>query len=100
MDNTLKSAHLSYKQPSRNQSVLQKYYQTKLHKLYSSPNIIRVIKITEGEMDSICSRHEGDENGHKIFARKPEGKIFWETYPGINGMSTLKCILKEHEMIV
>jgi hypothetical protein len=42
-----------------------------LHNLYSSQNIIRVIRINENEMGNVASL-KGMRNAHKILLGKPE----------------------------
>jgi hypothetical protein len=39
----------------------RRLHNEKLHKLYASPNIIRVRKIKENEMDRTCNTHGKDE---------------------------------------
>jgi hypothetical protein len=42
--------------------------------LYSSPSIIRIIKITEDEMGGACSINEHKRNAYRILVNKPGGK--------------------------
>jgi hypothetical protein len=39
----------------------RKLHNEELHKLYSSPNIIRMIQVKEDEMGRACSTNGGDE---------------------------------------
>jgi hypothetical protein len=39
----------------------RKLHNEELHKLYSSPDIIRMIQVKEDEMGRACSTNEGDE---------------------------------------
>jgi len=41
--------------------------------LYTTSNIIEVIKMKEGEMGGACSMNGSDEKGYKILAGKSEG---------------------------
>jgi hypothetical protein len=50
----------------------RKLHNEELHNLYSSPNIIRMIK--EGEMDMACSTNGEKRNAYRIWEGNPEGK--------------------------
>jgi hypothetical protein len=39
----------------------RKLHNEELHDLYSSPNIIRIIKVEEDEMGGVCSTNVGEE---------------------------------------
>jgi hypothetical protein len=43
-----------------------------LHKLYSSPNTIRMTK--SGERGNACTTHGEKINAYRVFVGKPEGK--------------------------
>jgi hypothetical protein len=45
-----------------------------LHNLYSSRNIIRMIKVEEDEVGSACSKHGEQRNAYRVLVGKPEGK--------------------------
>jgi hypothetical protein len=48
-------------------------HKEELNDLYSSPNIIRMIKL--GRMGGACSRYGGESRGvYRVLVRKPEGK--------------------------
>jgi hypothetical protein len=52
----------------------RKMHNEELHNLYSSPSIIRMIKVKEDEMGRACSTHEAKRNAYRILVEKPEGK--------------------------
>jgi hypothetical protein len=52
----------------------RKQHYEELHNLYSSPSIIRMIKIKEDEMDKACSTHEREEECVKDFGGKTRRK--------------------------
>jgi hypothetical protein len=65
--------------PKRNEVIgrWRKLRIQKLHNLYSSPNIIRIIKtrrIRWDGKDSACSTHEGEEECMQDLTGKPEAK--------------------------
>jgi hypothetical protein len=56
----------------------------RLHKkellaLYSSPNIIRVIKIKKNEIGGTCSSYGDRRGADGVLVEKPEGKTTWNT---------------------
>jgi hypothetical protein len=52
----------------------RKLHNEELHDLYSSPTIVRVIKIEKNEMGGACSSN-GDRRGmYRVLVRKSEGK--------------------------
>jgi len=58
----------------------RKLHNDELHSLYSAPNIVRVIRTKDDEVDGPCSRHGGGERclqGFGSLARREEtsGKI-------------------------
>jgi hypothetical protein len=50
----------------------RKLHNEELHNLYSSPNIIRMIKADE--MGRACNTNGGKRNAYRIWVGKPEGK--------------------------
>jgi hypothetical protein len=52
----------------------KKLQNEKLHNLYSSPNIIRMIKSRRNEMGRVCSTNGSEENAYRILVGKPERK--------------------------
>jgi hypothetical protein len=52
----------------------RKLYNEELHDVYSSPSIIRIIKIEEGEMGGACSLNGEKRNMYRLLVGKPEGK--------------------------
>jgi hypothetical protein len=53
----------------------RKLHTEELNNLYSSPNVIIMIEVREGEMDSACSTHAGEEEYiYRVFVGNPEGK--------------------------
>jgi hypothetical protein len=50
-----------------------KLHNEELHKLYSAPNIIRMIK-SKREMGRACSTNRAKRNAYSILLGKPEGK--------------------------
>jgi hypothetical protein len=48
----------------------RKLHNEELHNLYSPPNIIRMIKIKEDQMDGACGAHGGDEKCVQILGWK------------------------------
>jgi hypothetical protein len=52
----------------------RKLHNNEIHSLYSSPNIIRLIKSRGGEVGGTVSTHAGGERCLKGFVGRPEGK--------------------------
>jgi hypothetical protein len=52
----------------------RKLHNEKLHNLYPSPNIIRMIKSSRMEMGRACSTHGEKKNSCGILVGKPEGR--------------------------
>ena len=52
----------------------RKLHNDELHYLYSSPNIVRVIKIVKSEMSWAYSAHVGRRGLYRVLVGKPEGK--------------------------
>jgi hypothetical protein len=52
----------------------RKLHYEELHNLYSSPSMIRMIKIKEDEMDKACSTHGREEECVKDFSGKTRRK--------------------------
>jgi hypothetical protein len=48
----------------------RRLHNKELYALYSSPNIIRVIKIKKTEMERACSRYGGEERSIGDFGRE------------------------------
>jgi hypothetical protein len=61
--------------PKRDEATgdLRKLHNEKLHSLYSSPNITRMIKSRGHEMGRACSTKGEKWNACKILVGKPEG---------------------------
>jgi hypothetical protein len=53
-------------------------FNEELHKLYSSPSIIRMIKSGRMRWAGHVARMGAKRNAYRIFVGKPEGKIHWE----------------------
>jgi len=52
----------------------RKLHDEELYFLYSSPNIVRVIKVEKNEMGEACSTY-GERRGiYRVLVGKPEGK--------------------------
>jgi hypothetical protein len=51
-----------------------KLHNEELHNLYSSPDIIRQIKVKEHEVGRACGTHGTGEKMYKVLVGKPEGK--------------------------
>jgi hypothetical protein len=72
--------------------VWKKIHNEELHALYSSPNIIRVIKIKNKKMDRTCGTRGRQERCKQGFV----GGCFWEKYQledlSVDGRIILKCI--------
>jgi hypothetical protein len=49
-----------------------------LNDLYSSPHIVRVIKIEKNEMGEACARMEEGRGVHTVLVEKTEGKRQFE----------------------
>jgi hypothetical protein len=47
---------------------------SKLHNLYSSPSIIKMIQVKEDNIGGACSTNGAKRNAYRILVRKPEGK--------------------------
>ena len=52
----------------------RKPHNEELNELYSSPNIIRVIKIQKNEMGGACSMYGERRGAYRVLVGKPEGK--------------------------
>jgi hypothetical protein len=52
----------------------RKLHNEELHNLYSSPSIIRMIKVKEDKMDWACSTNGEKRNTYMILVGNPEGK--------------------------
>jgi hypothetical protein len=52
----------------------RKLHNEEYHDLYSSPSIIRMIQVKEGEMDRECSTSGEKRSVCRVLVRKPEGK--------------------------
>jgi hypothetical protein len=52
----------------------RKLHKDKLYKLYTSPNVIRVIKSRRMIQERTCSTHEEEKNPYRVSVRKPERK--------------------------
>jgi hypothetical protein len=51
----------------------RKLHNEELHNLYSSPNIIRIIK-SRGEMGRACNMYGKKRSAYRVLVGKPEGK--------------------------
>jgi hypothetical protein len=56
-----------------------KLHNEKLHNVYSSPNIIKMIKVTEDEVGVACITHVERGNVYRILVGKPEEKTTRKT---------------------
>jgi hypothetical protein len=63
-----------------------------LYAVYSSANIIRVIKIKKTEMGRACSTYGDRKGAYGVLVKNPEGDLL--EGPGVNGMIILKWISK------
>jgi hypothetical protein len=61
--------------------------------MYSSPNIITMIKLKKSEKDRVCSSHEGKRNAYRILVGNPEGNNHFEAKE-VDGRITLSWVLK------
>jgi hypothetical protein len=72
----------------------RKPHNEELHNLYSSPNIIRMIKSRRMRWAGQVARMGETMNAYRILVGKPEGKNHWEDQD-VCGWTILKWILEK-----
>ena len=70
-----------------------------LNDLYSSPNIVRVVKSRRMRWAGHVARMEEDRGVHRVLVGKPEGKSHWGDQD-VDGMIMLRWIFRELEGVV
>jgi hypothetical protein len=71
----------------------RKLHNEELHNLYSSPSIIRIVKIKDDVIGRACSTNGVKINAFRILAEKPEGKRQLER-PRRRWVDTIKMDLR------
>jgi hypothetical protein len=72
----------------------RRLYNEKLNDLYSSPNIIRVIKSRRMRWAGHVARMAEGRGGYRVLVGRPEGRNHLED-PGVDGRIILKWIFKK-----
>jgi hypothetical protein len=72
----------------------RKLHNEELHNLYSTPSIIRTIKVRRMRWAGHVARMGVRRNAYRILVRKPEGKRPMEDQ-GVGGWTLLKWILEK-----
>jgi hypothetical protein len=70
----------------------RKFRNVELHKLYSSPNFVRVIKSREMRWAGHVTRMGEGRGVYRVWVGRPEGRSHWEDQ-GIDGRITLSWTL-------
>ena len=77
----------------------RKLHNEELNDLYSSPNIVQVIKSRRMRWAGHVARMEEGRGVHKVLVGKPEGKDHWGDQD-VDGRILLRWILRKWEGIV
>ena len=77
----------------------RKLHNEELNDLYSSPNIVRVIKSRRLRWAGACGTYGGRESGAQGFGWEPEGKRYWRDQD-VDGRIILRWILRKWEGVV
>jgi hypothetical protein len=72
----------------------RRLHNEELHAVYSSPNIIRVIKSRRLGWAGHIARMGESRDAYKVLVGTPEGRNHLED-PGVEGRIILKCFLKQ-----
>ena len=72
----------------------RKLHNEELNDLYSSPNIVRVIKSRRRRQARHVARMEEGRGVHKVLVGKPEGKNYWGDQD-VDGRIILRWILRK-----
>jgi hypothetical protein len=72
----------------------RKLHNEELHDLYSSPNIVWVIKLRRMRWVGHVARIGEGRGVYRVLVGKPEGKNHWG-YPGIDGRIILRWIFRK-----
>ena len=77
----------------------RKLHNEELNDLYSSPNIVRVIKSRRMRWVGHVARMEEERGVHKVLVGKHEGKNHWGDQD-VDGRIILRCIFRKWEGVV
>ena len=77
----------------------RKLHNEELNDLYSSPNIVQVIKSRRMRWAGHGARMEEGRGAHKVLVGKPEGKDHWVDQD-VDGRIILRGILRKWEGVV
>ena len=78
---------------------LRKLHNEELNDLYTSPNIVRMIKSRRMRWAGHVARVEEERGVHKVLVGKPEGKNHWGD-EDVGGRIILRWILRKWEGVV
>jgi hypothetical protein len=71
----------------------RKLYNDQLHSLYSSPNVVRVIKSRRMRWEAHVARMGEGRGVYEVLVGRPEGRYHWEDL-GVGGRITLRWTLE------
>jgi hypothetical protein len=76
----------------------RKIHIEELNNLYSSPNIVRVIKIEKNEMGEACNAYGGEEMRMQGFGGETSGKRDHLGDPGVHGRIILRWTFRKWDV--